>query len=55
MVYYLVFSDYGANDRSIKEYREREEVWIFYIDYRGRLSVLLNKEVLLEGFSTLVL
>jgi hypothetical protein len=55
MIYYLIFSSYNANNRSIKEYREREKVRIFYIDYRGRLSILLNKGVLLEDFSTLAL
>jgi hypothetical protein len=55
MVHYPVFGGYGANDGSIKGYKEREEVWTFYVDYRGRLSVSLNKEVLLEGFSALAL
>jgi hypothetical protein len=32
-----------------------EEVRTFYVDYEGRLSVSLNKEVLLEGSSTLAL
>jgi hypothetical protein len=55
MVHYLIFSGYDANDGSIKEYKEREEVWTFYINYRDRLSISLNKEVLLEGSSTLAL
>jgi hypothetical protein len=55
MIYYLVFDSYDANDRSIKEYREREEVRTFYVDREDRLSVSLNKEVLLEGSSTLAL
>jgi hypothetical protein len=55
IVHYLVFGNYDVNDRSIKEYEEREEVWTFYVDYRGRLSVSLNKGVFLEGSSTLAL
>jgi hypothetical protein len=55
MVYYLVFGGYGANNGSIKRYREREEVRTFYVDRGGRLSVSLNKGVLLEGFFALAL
>jgi hypothetical protein len=55
MIYYPIFGGYGANDESIKEYRERKEVRTFYVDYRDRLSVSLNKGVLLEDFSTLAL
>jgi hypothetical protein len=55
MIHYPVFGDYNANNKSIKEYEEREEVRTFYVDYRGRLSISLNKEVLLKDFSTLTL
>jgi hypothetical protein len=55
MIHYSIFGDYSANNESIKEYKEREEIRIFYMNYRGRLSVSLNKEVLLEGSSTLAL
>jgi hypothetical protein len=55
MVHYPVFSGCGANDGSIKGYRERKEVRTFYVDYRGRLSVLLDKGVLSEGSSALAL
>jgi hypothetical protein len=55
MVHYPVFSGYDVNNGSIKGYKEREEVRTFYVDYGGRLSVSLNKEVLSEGSSALAL
>jgi hypothetical protein len=55
MIHYPIFSDCDANDESIKGYKEREEVWTFYVNYEGRLSVLLDKGVLLKDSSTLTL
>jgi hypothetical protein len=55
MVHYPVFGGCGANNGSIKGYREREEVRTFCVDCGGRLSVSLNKEVLSEGSSALAL